>query len=200
MKRRTGRNAKQMNTLRFFLYVSLLGIGVIAGIAIRHYTKLSLGDTLDVIDLATLVVTVFLAVYIPEVLDRKLQVTRDKKELLEKRILEYQALIRRVNVLVQGDSNPSKDDLLAIRNSLDVAGYKLDSIGKLLSYARIGDTFPNEMSRIRAMNEDHRQLFADPSQKPDSAFPADVIAREAELYNKLDDATTLLIFKISDAK
>lgn len=83
---------KSNRLLRVFVYVVVLIIGIVIGIAIRHYHNIPLSDEINLVDLATLVATVFLAVYVPEVLDRKLQNTRDKKELLENRINELQTL------------------------------------------------------------------------------------------------------------
>ena len=75
--------------MRYFLYFFLLGVGIITGIAIRHYSNVPLEETINLVDVATLVVTIFLAVYIPEVLDRKLQVQRDKKTLINNRIILF---------------------------------------------------------------------------------------------------------------
>ncbi len=186
--------------LNIFLYIGLVGIGIVAGIAIRHYRNMPLSETINIIDIATLVTTVFLAVYIPEVLDRKLQMTRDKKELLEKRLLEYQTLMRRVNMLVQGDAKMTEDDFLTLQNSLEVAAGKLDSIGRLLQYARLGDTFPKEMDKIKRMDAEHRTLLGLPDSRPVVAYPAEIRKKEGGLYNRIDEETTMLIFRISDAK
>lgn len=195
MKRR-----KWASLLNVLLYTGLVGIGIIVGIAIRHYSKLSLNETLNIVDLATLVTTIFLAVYIPEVLDRKLQVTRDKKELLEKHILEYQALLRRANMLVQGDAKMTENDFLMLHNSLEVATSKLESLGKLLLYSKLNDTFQQEISAIKKIDSEHSSLLATPGNKPLVSYPVDVCVKESDLYNLLDEKTTLLIFKISDAK
>ncbi|MCD7930546.1 MAG: hypothetical protein LUH15_03850 [Tannerellaceae bacterium] len=64
---------------RYFLYASLVLIGIVIGVAVRHYYHMPIEETINIVDLATLVVTVFLAVYIPEVLNRKSEVQKDKK-------------------------------------------------------------------------------------------------------------------------
>ncbi|MCC8154530.1 MAG: hypothetical protein LIP01_10130 [Tannerellaceae bacterium] len=71
--------------LKYFLYASLVLIGVVIGIAIRHYYHMPIEETINIVDLATLVTTIFLAVYIPEVLDQRSEVKKDKKELMEKK-------------------------------------------------------------------------------------------------------------------
>ncbi len=184
--------------LKIFLYIGLIGIGIVAGIAIRHYNNMPLSETINIIDIATLVTTVFLAVYIPEVLDRKLQITRDKKELLEQHVLEYQTLLRRVNMLVQDDSKMTRNDFLTMHNSMDVAEGKLESLGRLLKYAKLGNTFPEEMEEIKKMNAAHRKILKYGDGQPVASYPADVRKQEGDLYNRIDEATTLLIFKISD--
>ncbi len=186
--------------LNVFLYIGLICIGMIAGIAMRHYTDMPLGDTINIIDLATLVTTVFLAVYIPEVLDRKLQITRDKKELLEQHVLEYQTLLRRVNMLVQDDSKMTRNDFLTMQNSMDVAEGKLESLGRLLLYAKLGDTFPKEIGEIKKLDAAHRNLLKNKDGEPVASYSAEVRKQEGDLYNRIDEKTTLLIFKISDIK
>ncbi len=65
--------------LRYIIYTAFLCLGIIIGIAVNHYYQLPLAEAINIVDLATLVTTIFLAVYIPEVLDRKLEIQRDKK-------------------------------------------------------------------------------------------------------------------------
>ena len=199
--------------LKIFLYTAFICIGAIIGLVVSQYIKLPSTDTINIIDLATLVTTIFLAVYIPEVLDRKLQITRDKKELLEKRIMEIQALYRKANLLVQSDDSTSKNDLLTIKNSLDVAKGKLDIFTRLLSYSKLGASFDNDLRKIKALDKEHREiLLQNPEQISDTSgsdkeshngetfrYKEQIRISEEVLYNKLDEVTSLLIFKISDS-
>jgi len=199
--------------LKIFLYTTLICIGVIIGLVVSQYLKLPSTETINIIDLATLVTTIFLAVYIPEVLDRKLQITRDKKELLEKRIMEIQALYRKANLLVQSDDSISRSNFLAIENNLDVVKGKLDILSRLLSFSKLGASFDYDLKKIRALDKEHREILLVDNDSENGLIDNDkpfadreafhyeesVRTLEEELYNKLDEATSLLIFKISDS-
>ena len=191
---------KSPRILRYFIYLSILIIGVVIGIAIRHYHNIPLSDEINLVDLATLVATVFLAVYIPEVLDHKLQNARDKKTLLENRITEYQTLLKKINTLVQDDQKMNQKDYLTVRNTLDVSRHKLDTIVSLLGYANLKRSFDKEIEQLRTLTKEHEDLLlADPGGSGGFSYPDDIQAKEEELYNKLDQTSSLLIFRISDS-
>lgn len=191
---------KTAKILNYFLYISLIGIGLIIGIAIRHYYSLPLSETFNIIDLATLVTTVFLAIYIPQVLDKRLQITRDKKELIEKRIVELQALYRKINLITQEDNNITQKDYLAINNTLDITQHKLETIATLLNYSKLDIPFSNDIEKIKALNISHKEVFQSlKKQNGEYIETSDIQANEEILYNQIDQATSLLLFKISDA-
>ena len=204
---------KHSRFLKISLYTTLICIGVVIGLAVSQYIKLPSADTINIIDLATLVTTVFLAVYIPEVLDRKLQITRDKKELLEKRIVEIQTLYRKVNLLVQSNESISRGDFSVIESTLDAAKGKLDILVRLLSFSKLGTTFDYDLKKIRTLDREYREILLTDNSPENALIDRDkqsadigrfryeesIMASEEELYNKLDEATTLLIFKISDS-
>lgn len=186
------------NFLKIFLYVALICIGIIIGIAIRHYGNLPLSESLNIIDLATLVTTIFLAVYVPEVLDRKLQVAKDKKHLIEQKIEELQALYRKVNLLVQSDLQVSSRSILLIDNTLDVSKSKIKTIRNLLIHANLGNNFIEELNEIEKLCEKHKDLlWINEAESENFAYSIAIQKREELLYNEIDSATSLLIFKIS---
>lgn len=186
------------NFLKIFLYVALICIGIIIGIAIRHYGNLPLSESLNIIDLATLVTTIFLAVYVPEVLDRKLQVAKDKKHLIEQKIEELQALYRKVNLLVQSDLQVSSRSILLIDNTLDVSKSKIKTIRNLLIHANLGNNFVEELNEIEKLCEKHKDLlWINEAESENFAYSIAIQKREELLYNEIDSATSLLIFKIS---
>lgn len=191
---------KKSRLFTYFTYGFILAIGIVVGIAIRHYHNIPLSGEINLIDLATLVVTVFLAVYIPEVLDHKLQNTRDKKLLLENRITEYQTLLKKVNALVQDDKKMNQKDYLVIRNTLDVAQHKLDTVVSLLSYANLQRSFEKEVTGLQALAKEHEDLLlADRIGDEGFSYPQETQDKEEMLYNELDKASSLLIFHISDS-
>ncbi|MCD7914481.1 MAG: hypothetical protein LUG96_03985 [Tannerellaceae bacterium] len=187
--------------LKIFLYVSLLAIGIVIGIAIRHFYDLPLEETFNIVDLATLVATAFLAVYIPKVLDRKLQIQRDKKDLIESRIVELQELYRNINLVIQGEEPMTPKDFLVVKNYLDVSNHKLDTIITLLTYSNMHTSFTHEIQRIRELAEEHKNLlWYDEMEEGTITYEDDIQEKEELLYNRIDEATSLLIFRISEAQ
>ncbi|SHF41216.1 hypothetical protein [Dysgonomonas macrotermitis] len=188
------------SVLKYFLYISLVLIGVVVGIAIRHYYNLPIAEAINIVDLATLVVTVFLAVYIPEVLDQKLQVKRDKKDLIEKRVEELQALYRKINLIVQNEEKMVSRDFLIIRNTLDVLQHKLDTIVTLLTYSNLHVSFASDIAKIKELTEKHKRLLYSDRMEDEGFSYSETVEKEEELlYNKIDQTTSLLVFKLSDA-
>ncbi len=186
--------------LKYFLYFSLVAIGLIVGIAIRHYYNLSVADTINIVDVGTLVVTIFLAVYIPEVLDRKLQIKRDKKELIEKRIEELQALYRRMNLVVQGEQILKPKDFRVIKNISDISQHKLETIITLLTYSGMHTSFTEDIKSVRKLCQEHKDLvWSEDMEEEGFTYSEDIQDKEELLYNKIDETTCLLIFKISEA-
>lgn len=188
----------KINPLNIFLYLSLICIGIVIGIAIRHYGNLPLSESFNVIDLATLMTTIFLAVYVPEVLDRKLQVTKDKKHLIEQRIEELQALCRKVNILVQSDLMGSSRNILIVNNTLDVTTSKIATIRSLLTHSNLKITFSAELDNIENLCIKHKELlWQDKIDTETFEYSLELQKQEELLYNEIDAATSLLIFKIS---
>lgn len=185
--------------LKYLLYAVLLCIGVIAGIAIHRYYNLPISQEINIIDLATLVTTIFLAVYIPEVLDRKLQIRRDKKDLIEKRVEELQAFYRKINLLIQNEESLKPRDVLIIRNTLDIVQHRLELIFSLLRYSNLSPSFEKDIDLLKRLDEQHRALLQ-VGEIEDSAYTygADIQQKEELLYNQIDEASSLLIFKLSE--
>lgn len=186
--------------LRVFIYISILLIGILIGIGIHHYKNIPLMAQINLIDVATLVLTVFLAVYIPEVIDHKMQNTRDKKSLLENRITEFLILLKGVNSTVQDDDRLDQREFLDIQNTLDVSKHKLETITSLLGYAKLG-SFENDIEQLNSLTREHSQLLLSQKLEKEGGviYPEEVKDQEEHLYNEIDKATSLLIFRISDS-
>ncbi|MBF0575134.1 hypothetical protein [Dysgonomonas sp. GY617] len=186
--------------LKYFLYISLIIIGLIVGVAVRHYYNIPIAETINMVDLGTLVVTIFLAVYIPEVLDRKLQIKRDKKDLIEKRIEELQALYRRMNLVVQSEQILKPKDFRVIKNTSDITQHKLETIITLLTYSNMHTSFTEDIKNIRKLCKEHQDLlWSEDMEDEGFCYAEDIQEKEELLYNKIDETTCLLIFKISEA-
>lgn len=184
---------KKIIFVRFLFGFFLIALGVVIGIAIRHYYDIPLAETINIIDVATLVVTIFLAVYIPEVLDRRLQVKRDKKDLIENRIEELQALYRKIDILVQQETISDKDEI-TIQNTVDICYHKFETIVTLLTKSGMNTSFTKEIKKIKKIIEEHKNLL----ETDTSRYSVQLKEKEEALYNQIDKETSLLLFKISD--
>lgn len=187
--------------LKLLLYISILVIGIVLGVTIRHLHKITISEEVNLIDMATLVVTVFLAVYIPAVLDRRLQSSQEKQELLIGRVSDYQALLRRINMLVQSIDKLTVNEYLTVDNLLDVCQNKMRILSSLMASSRLEVDFSAAIEEIVSLDNEHKKLLWSDKVKEDGFTYSDQIKKqEEELYNKLDEATSKLIFGISDAK
>lgn len=186
--------------LRILLYAVLLAIGIIVGIAIQHYKNIPLSTEVNLIDLATLVVTVFLAVYIPEVLDQRLQNTQDKKKLIENRIAEYQGILRKINGTVQSDILLDEKTALVVKNNVDILQHKLATAVSLLSYANFKITFEREIDSLKALTDRYAEVIRTGVSAPGNfRISSEFQQHEEQLYNRIDQASSILIFHINDA-
>ncbi|MDR0230642.1 MAG: hypothetical protein LBI82_00780 [Dysgonamonadaceae bacterium] len=186
--------------IKYILYFFLLILGVVIGIAIRHYYSIPLSETLNIVDVATLVTTIFIAVYIPSVLDRQMKIRSDKKDLIADRIDELQAFYRKINMLVQQEANTSKDKLTIV-NTLDIVGHRLETIITLLSYFEVKDSYSKEIKEIKSLCSEYHDLLYTKGIENDDVlvYTKEVREKEELLYNKIDRASGLLVFRISDA-
>lgn len=191
---------RSIKLLKTFIYLSILVLGIVVGISIGNYNNMSVSEEINLIDIATLIVTVFLAVYIPEVLDRRLQNTRDKKMLLENRISEFQALVKRTNMLVQSEDKMSVKDYLTMKNTLDVSQNKLETIISLIKHADLKTSFDKDLKELQKLSDAHSRLLTiDDDIAGEFLYPDSVKAEEEKIYNQLDKVSSVLIFRISDA-
>lgn len=192
---------KKIKRTSIFLGISLIVIGIVIGITIGYAHYMSTAEAINIIDLATLVTTIFLAVYIPAVMDRKLQIKRDKKQLIDDRVEELQALYRRMNLLIQGGEKVlSTKEYRTIKNTLDICQHKLDTIFILVISSPMEISFTKEMEEIKVLCSNYKELLSSPQLKDEGAYYSDDVREKEELlYNKIDKVTCLLVFKISEA-
>ena len=188
----------RLRFMRYLIGVALVALGVVIGIAIRHYYNIPLAETINIVDMATLATTIFLALYIPTVLDRQLQIKQDKKHVLIDRLEEIQGIYRRINLFVQ-QGPVSGRDYMAVINDVDIVIHRFDTITTLLQYFDQKVSFDADITQIRSLEKQYRELLL--SFKPEdkaSPYPDAIKKQEEPLYNEIDKATSLLVFKISD--
>jgi len=184
--------------MKYFLAAALFILGLVVGIAVRHYYNIPLAESINIVDTATLVTTIFLAVYIPAVIDRQMQVKHDKRDLVIDRLDELQSLYRRVNMSIQ-QGTVSRRDYLSVGNSLDVGIHRLETIAKLIEFLELKESVDGDVRRILALCRDYRELLGALTPEGDQfTYADDVRDKEEDLYNKIDRSTALLMFRIND--
>ena len=73
--------------IRIIIGVILVIIGVVIGMGLQHYYPVfEFEDKIDIVGLATLIVTIFLAVYIPIFLERNMHNKRSEKDVIIRKI------------------------------------------------------------------------------------------------------------------
>lgn len=185
--------------MKYSLYLFFLVIGVILGIGIRHYYAIPINNAINIIDVATLVTTVFLAIYIPDVLDRKLATARDKKKLIDQRLDEVKYLYQRLNDIVQTGRNHLGESL-EVRNLLDVCESRIKTISLLIDHAKLKVPLQEDIRGVLKLCEEHKNLFLDKDASENKTGDLSVFLKNEErLYNDIDQAITLIILKLSDA-
>lgn len=184
--------------MRYFFSASLLLIGVVVGIAIRHYYNLPLSETINIVDVAMLITTVFLAVYVPSVLDKQAQIMRDKADLIEQRIIEFQTLQRKLNEMVQiGEAN--HEECLAMNNLLDVSDHRLETILTLIAYYDKDILLRPNVKNLKELCKNHRELlFLEHIAPEGKKFAKPDRDAEEELYNKIDRLSSLILFDVNN--
>ena len=184
--------------IQYSLYFFLIGIGVVIGIAIRHYHHIPMNETINIIDVAALITTIFLAVYIPEVLDRKLKIRRDKKRLIDSRIDELQYLYRKINHIVQQGGSYGGHSR-EVSNMIDVCKSRIATIILLIERAEMKAPIEKEIGEVIKLSEAHRALFWSLAENDRTENMPVCLEEEERLYNEIDRMTSLIILKLSDA-
>lgn len=187
------------NILRYLLYFCMVGFGVVIGVFISMEEALNMAESINLIDVASLIVTILLAVYIPSVLDKKLQAVKDKKALIDERVGELQTLYRRIDILVQGESKLNEKDYLIVQNTLDICTHKIQTISVLILASKFKTPLNKELQELVSLGEEYRKLLT--SQSPEDnriQYSDEVKNREELLFNLIDKSTCLLLLRISE--
>lgn len=189
----------KIKVIRIFLGFFLIGLGMVAGIAIRHYHDLPIAETFNIVDIATLITTIFIAVYVPSVLDKQMQVKQEKKDIITKRIEDIQSIYRKINTIVQQDMTGRSGQSM-LKSNIDLLPSRMETLGKLVGYLDTKKGFKKEVETISFITSEYRQLLQSLEENgSDFPYPESVKKKEELLYNRMDQTTSLLLFKLSDA-
>lgn len=190
---------KKNRVTTYLKALALVALGIVIGIGLRHYYHIPLIDTINIIELATLVTTVFLALYIPIVLERKLQIRKDKKDLIKERVEELQDMMRNINIMVQREEKMLQKDFLVLKNTLDLGEHKLETISSLLKFSQIKVPVDTEIKTLNRLCKEHKELLWSVHMEDEGfEYPDGIQEKEEQLYNRIDETTSILMLKLSE--
>lgn len=187
--------------IRYFIGGILVIVGVVIGMGLQHYYPLfSFEEQIDIVSLATLVVTIFLAVYIPVFLERNMHNKRSEKDVIIRKIEGLQATIRTVNHTVaecvqkQAVSTANTYQLIslftAISNELDTIITLSEHCGK--------NKFKDDFDEIKKCRFQYRKMVTGGDfQKKGFKYTILDKKEEEKIYHKFDKALCVLIFNIN---
>ena len=188
--------------MRYIIGVILVIVGVVIGMGLQHYYPLfSFEDKIDVVGLSTLVVTIFLAVYIPIFLERNMHNKRSEKDVIIHKIEALQATIRSVNhtvaECVQKQTVSSANKALIV-NLFTTISNELDTIIKLSDLCK-KDKFNKNFEEIKSIRYQYRKMVTggEFDKRRDFKFSMLDKKEEEKIYHQFDKALCVLIFKVN---
>jgi|694.fasta_scaffold03634_8 hypothetical protein len=186
--------------IRYLIGLILIVIGIALGIAIRHYYMIPLEEKINIVDLTTLLITIFLALYIPAFLDRRIQDKRYEKEVIIRKIEMLQNSFKDVNKLVTEcvqKNSTSQTNCHLIINCFTSISNELETVITLLDHCYKGKLI-KEINEIKVFRRDYKNLVTGGKfQSKNFKYSALTKKEEEKLYNNIDKAICLLIFKVN---
>jgi hypothetical protein len=187
--------------MRYIIGIILVIAGVVIGMGLQHYYPLfSFEDKIDVVGLATLVVTIFLAVYIPIFLERNMHNKRSEKDVIIRKIEALQGTIRSVNHAVaecvqkQTVSSTNTYQLICLFTTIS---NELDTIITLSEYCG-KNKFKDDFDEIKSCRFQYRKMVTGGNfQKKDFKYTMLDKKEEEKIYHQFDKALCVLIFKVN---
>lgn len=176
-------------------------VGVVIGMGVHYYYPIfQFEDKIDIVGLATLVVTIFLAVYIPIFLERNMHNKRSEKEVIIRKIEALQETIRNVNHTVaacvqkQTVSPANSYHLIGLFTSIS---NEIDTIMTLSSHCA-KNKFKDDFEEIKSYRFQYKKTVTGGDfQKKGFKFSVLDKKEEEKIYHKFDKALCVLIFKVN---
>lgn len=186
---------------RYIIGLILVGVGVAIGIAIKYYfPTLPLEEKINIVDLATLLVTIFLAIYIPAFLDKQMQNKRYEKDVIIRKIETLQCSFKEVNKLVTEcvqKNAVSQSNCHLIINCFTSISNELESVITLVEHCH-NKKLDKELTELINFRRDYKTLVTGGQfQAKNFKYSALTKKDEEVMYNKLDKAICMLIFKVN---
>lgn len=187
--------------IRYIIGVILVIVGVVIGMGLQHYYPLfSFEDKIDVVGLATLVVTVFLAVYIPIFLERNMHNKRSEKDVIIRKIEALQGTIQTVNRTVAECVQKlavSTANTYQIISLFTTISNELDTIITLSEHCG-KNKFKDDFEEIKSCRFQYRKMVTGGDfQKKGFKYSILDKKEEEKIYHRFDKALCVLIFKVN---
>jgi hypothetical protein len=183
--------------LKILLGFFLFSLGVTIGIAIRHYNDIPVAETFNIVDVATLITTIFIAVYVPSILDKHLQIRQEKKDIINQRIDDLQLLYKEMNKAIQQQSY-SSGNIELLTGNLNILSNRMATIVLLIGYLDAKNNFRDEISEMESLSKKYEKLLLNGEKDSNGVFLPQVRQQEETLFNNMDRVTSLLLFRLSD--
>ncbi len=187
--------------MRYIIGGILVIVGVVIGMGLQHYYPLfSFEDKIDIVGLATLVVTIFLAVYVPIFLERNIHNKRSEKDVIIRKIEALQETIKIVNCTVsecvqkQSVSTVNNYKLISLFTTIS---NELDTIITLSDYCE-KNKFKDDFEEIKSCRFQYRKIVTGGDfQKKGFKYSILDKKEEEKIYHRFDKALCVLIFKLN---
>lgn len=187
--------------IKYSLGTFLILVGVSIGMGIQHYYPLfTFEEKIDPIGLTTLVVTIFLAVYVPIFLERNMHNKRSEKDVIIRKIEALQKSISNVNQIV---SECIQKQTVSIPNSyliiklFTTISNELDTVITLINYCA-EKKFIEEFEEMKNFRFQYRKIVTGGNfQKRGFKFTILDKTEEEKTFHKFDKLLSLLILKIN---
>jgi hypothetical protein len=187
--------------IRYIIVGILVIAGVVIGMGLQHYYPLfKFEDKIDIVGLATLIVTIFLAVYIPIFLERNMHNKRSEKDVIIRKIEVLQSTIRTVNHTVaecvqkQAVSTANNYQLISLFTAIS---NELDTIITLSEYCG-KNKFKDDFEVIKNCRFQYRKMVTGGDfQKKGFKYTILDKKEEEKIYHNFDKELCVLIFKVN---
>lgn len=182
------------------IVIALLGAAV--GIAIGHYHGVPLEDKINIVDVVTLLATVFLAIYIPNFLEKYIQDRRSEKDVVIRKVEQLQNSFKEVNNLVNvcyqtGSVTQSHSQLIIGR--FTTISTELDTTKTLLDYC-FPSKFTTELNNLITFRRRYKNIVTGGRfQQSNYKYDAVTKSEEERLFGSIDREICLMIIKINRA-
>lgn len=187
--------------MKFWISSIFVLLGILIGVGLNHYyPNIPIEDNINLVDLATLLVTIFLAIYIPIFLEKHMYNKRYEKEVIIRKIESLQNTVKEVNKTVtecvQKNVVSTTNSHFIINHFTNISN-ELDTLITLIDFCQ-KDKFKDEIAKIKSLRHQYKTTVTGGNfQRKNYKYQALTKKEEEIIYHKFDKELCLLIFKVN---